>query len=493
MSGALLILGSTASAQNGPSMTVRERALRALVYVTAAGCPGGAQRAGSGFVLDAPSHVVTAHHVVGGCSSIDVTYESVPGGVPKTYSANVRRVYSRGDIAILSVTGAPSVIVLKRATPPPDRTSAFAALGYQNGQLSAGDLRVTFSVGDQRLRSILTADILTQLGKIQSPIDVSREVLRFNIALQPGMSGGPIIDAKGDVIGIVAGGLKAGAAPASWGWPSEWIAIADVSTESVARPIRIAGAYYTREELDAEAATATTAARITCGTLELMFRGTRSFRDIRPGSDDIQRLDYLVQLSTMSPAEIDALRFDVWVHEASGATAVTPAGYNLSNEDGVCVVRSTAGPFTQVVWASLALNQAAVQGVSTVFEQTVMAPRVPNFPFLIDPALTTFTQPNVPGPQLRDNGMVFNRKGFIHSLVMSPGPGSPSAHSFETLIAKAGTFLGVGTINRQRHPQMDVCAQNGWPPVPQCADARTHLLEWTRFILATQLSTYPAY
>jgi hypothetical protein len=115
----------------------------------------------------------------------------------------------------------------------------------------------------------------------------------------------------------------------------------------------------------------------------------------------------------------------------------------------------------------------------------------------IDPQLTTFvTSPNgaiVPGPQFRTNGLVFNRKGFILAKTQIPFPGAqvPVAHGFHTLVAQSGYFLGVATLNDQIDAMLQPCAVQQFSTL-QCSGARAHLREWTRFVLATQLSTFPA-
>ena len=153
------------------------------------------------------------------------------------------------------------------------------------------------------------------------------------------------------------------------------------------------------------------------------------------------------------------------------------------------MVRSRSGPFVQVIWGAPAVTQFDVTQVSIFFEQRVMFPLAPyNFGFEIDPALTT------QGAQFRDSGMVFNRKGFTQpKAYWVPGmPFPPLAHTFETLIANAGTFLGVGTVNNDM-PQgqlQRICLQGG--QMPACSAVLANVAEWTRFILATQLSTFPA-
>jgi S1-C subfamily serine protease len=497
LSGLLLqfLAAAPALAQEGPALAVRNKALKSLVYVASSDCADNTTRAGSGFALNDPGRIVTAHHVVGGCSKILVTYEAVGAGEKSLRTARLVKVVASRDLALLSVDGAPNVPVLKPARPPTDKEKVYAGFGYQNGQLSGGDQRVTFSVGNSRLQDVLTADAITELRKINSPIAVDVEVLRFNVALQPGMSGGPIIDVNGDVIGIVAGGLKAGAAPASWGWPAEWIPQLLASTEDTNRAIRISGSYYTLSDLQAIGKAKESGKRITCGGLQFSYLGRRSFNDVARGADDQPRVQHIMRVSMRPLAELNSLTFDIWTHEQSGATAVTPAGYDLVKEGDVCVARSNTGPFMQVIWARPASNPMDIQNSALAFESNVMGPRAPyNFGFQLDPQLTTYQvnaygQP-IPSPQFRSNGLVFTRKGFMQPKVQYYGPATPLAHSFETLVAKGGTFLGVGTLNNDVPPLVQQCLLG---QAVNCAPINQHVREWTHFILATQLSTYPAY
>jgi hypothetical protein len=389
-------------------------------------------------------------------------------------------------LALLTVADPPAVPVLAIALKKPDKQLTYAGFGYQNGQPSAGDLEVKFSTGSSVLRDILPSEALSELRQSQSQIDVDSEILRFNVALQPGMSGGPIVDKAGRVIGIVAGGLKAGAAPASWGWPSEWIQQLQASTQVKNQPVLLARAYYSFSEMDAVAKAITTGKSLTCGAITFRYHGERAFQDVARGADDEVRLRYIEGISGLPQTTIQAMRFETWVHEESGATVVTPARYSRTAATDACELRSTTGPFRQVVWGAAAPDVGSVQDVSTRFEQTVMFTRSSyQYGFVWDQALTTA------GVQFRDNGLVFNRKGFVQVKQFIAGSQPAYAHTFETLIAKNGSFVGIGTINDDLLPTINLCNQSNGK-LPGCGPVMRYLEEWTLFILATQLSTYPS-
>jgi S1-C subfamily serine protease len=476
-----------ATAQQEPTIAVRETAMKSLVYIRASNCADGSERVGSGFALNRPGTIVTAHHVVGGCQTIRVEFESVVSPAPRLRTANVERVYASGDLALLTVDSPPSIPVLALAPPPPERGRSYIGFGYQNGQRTAGDQLVTFSTGSTSLRDVLPDEAIQELARAGSKINLNNEILRFNVALQPGMSGGPIINSDGRVIGVVAGGLKAGAATASWGWPSEWIPKLLASNELIDQEVKIARSYYSLNEMRRDAAAIDSGRRIRCGALDFVFRGKQKFSEVARGADDQPRLQYILNASTLPRSEIDQYEFDIWVHIPSGATAVTPAGYPVTNEGDVCILRSSTGPFRQVIWSAAAGDANQVQMASIQFEQQVMFPRAPYmFGYNFDFVLTTL------GAQPRDNGMLFNRKGFTQPKIAwyQGNPPPPSAHTFETLISKGGSFLGVGTLNDDLPGNLSFCVQTG-ATAPGCATTIQHLREWTKFILATQISTYP--
>jgi len=500
--GVALLLWSAVpqtSVAQAPSFEMRKQVLRSLVQVTAGGCADGTRRSGSGFLIEKAGRVVTAHHVVGGCSNIVVSYEAVPASGGKLKPARLVRVFSAGDLGLLEVADPPDVPVLQIASAPAPRGSTYAGFGYAHGVPTAGDQEVRFSTGSARLRDILPPDADEELRRV-SPIATDREVLRFNVALQPGMSGGPIVNAMGEVIGVIAGGLKAGAAAASWGWPIEWVKTLVVSNEPVDRSLRVAGTFYTSVELDQLATARKSGRRLTCGGLEFVNTGRRGFDDLSRGADDQPRLRHILNLSRETPAAISQLMFDVWVHEASGATSLVPAGSELQREGESCIARSKGGPFKLIVWSSPAPTPADAQWRSEEFERRILGPQAPwNFFYQVDQQLTTMvmhpqTGMYVAGPQFRSNDMVFTRKGVMQAkrLPRYPNEVVPFAHTFETLVAKAGTFLGVGTVNDEVDPMLNACLQAASSDA-RCRPAWRHLHEWTHFVLATQLSTYPVF
>lgn len=481
-----------------PSAAVRQQVLRAVVQVQASDCSDGTRRVGSGFLYESPGRVVTAHHVVGGCKRIQVTYEGVAAPARRVYEASVARVYSAGDLGLLEVATPPALPVLRVSNTAMASDATYAGFGYPLGVPTAGDQPVMMAVGANRLRDILPDEAANELARSGSRIATQSQVLRLNVALQPGMSGGPIVDATGELVGVVAGGLKSGAAPVSWAWPRESLRVLLASTEPVGQNVALARIQYSSAELEQLANAKRDGRRLTCGELEFFDAGVRTLADLMRGADDFQRAQHLVGISHEDPQLLQQAHFRVWVHAGSGATAVVPVGYDLVRDQSACVARSTTGPFQLLIWGADTPTAADVQWRSQEFEQRVIGPRMPyQFGFLPDPNLTTYVLQSgipIPGPQFRPNGLVFNRKGFalLKAPIRHQGETVPLAHAFHTLVAQSSRFLGVASLNDEIDAGLQQCLMQRQLGTASCSRQRAHLREWTRFVLATQLSTFPA-
>ena len=136
---------ATANSQSNSLRDLQQAALDLVVYVEANECVDGQSRGGSGFVFERPGQIITAHHVVGGCSAVFVTYPQSLAHGQRRFPATAVRVYASGDLALMEVTNPPATPVLKRAAPPPDKAKVHAGLGYQHGEISPEELDVTFS------------------------------------------------------------------------------------------------------------------------------------------------------------------------------------------------------------------------------------------------------------------------------------------------------------------------------------------------------------
>jgi len=131
--------------------------------------------AGSGFFVSADGHLLTNAHVVDGCTAIEVIDHG---------PAVVLLVDTEDDLALLRVSDrrGPHAVF---QTDPPRLGADVVVLGYPLLPLLSGSLNVT-----------------TGVVSGQSGVGGDPRHFQFTAPLQPGNSGGPVIDENGRVLGV---------------------------------------------------------------------------------------------------------------------------------------------------------------------------------------------------------------------------------------------------------------------------------------------------
>ncbi|MFP3467265.1 MarP family serine protease [Leifsonia sp. SIMBA_070] len=159
-------------------------AQQSVVTVLASKPACGVDSEGSGWVVQR-GRVVTNAHVVAGASSV-VVRESGSTGVER---ATLVAFDPSRDLAVLDVTdlGAPALDI------GPDLTAGAPA--YAAGYPGDGP----FTISPQRVRDRVTA----RGTDIYQSGSVDRDIYSLRGSVRPGNSGGPLLDANGDVAGVV--------------------------------------------------------------------------------------------------------------------------------------------------------------------------------------------------------------------------------------------------------------------------------------------------
>jgi hypothetical protein len=173
----MLVAADSSTARAVPSLVedVVNRVLPAVVLVEAGGSRG------SGFFV-APDTLLTNVHVVGRHSSVTVRRSSGP-----TLTARVEATGSDVDVAVLKIS-------------PADGTQPTLALG------STADARLgqeVFAIGSALglLENTLTRGIVSGIRQTGTAT-----LVQTDAAVNPGNSGGPLIDRTGRVLGIITMG-----------------------------------------------------------------------------------------------------------------------------------------------------------------------------------------------------------------------------------------------------------------------------------------------
>ena len=163
--------------------------------VAAKDTPGGPPKpgktgnsAGTGFVISATGHIITNHHVIDGC--IGDIKGNLTGGAPA-----VLRVVSKdaaNDLALLQG--------------PADQFKKFAKI--RDRTIRSGD--AVTAIGFP-FHGLLTSDFTVTTGIVSSLSGIKNDsrMLQISAAVQPGNSGGPLIDSSGQIVGMVAAKLNA--------------------------------------------------------------------------------------------------------------------------------------------------------------------------------------------------------------------------------------------------------------------------------------------
>jgi putative serine protease PepD len=173
--------------------SIYKRAYRGVVEVrvhSQTSDPFGGTRSqsaeGSGFVYDTSGHVITNQHVVDGATSVRVTFWN-----GKTYSARVVGTDPSTDLAVLDVD-APSNVLYP------------LTIG-DSSKVQVGDNVV--AIGSPfGLAETVTAGIVSALHRqMTSPNNFTiDDSIQTDAAINHGNSGGPLLDAQAQVIGVNA-------------------------------------------------------------------------------------------------------------------------------------------------------------------------------------------------------------------------------------------------------------------------------------------------
>jgi len=147
----------------------------------------GMTMTGTGFVVAKEGFVLTNAHVVPGCKSVKVR---LPDGT--TNDASVANRDERSDLALLKLPGSfPHVSTFRE-----DR-------GIRQGDsILAYGFPLTGLLSDQGNLTVGTVSALAGTGN-------DTHVFQISAPVQPGNSGGPVVDASGNVVGVVVSKLNA--------------------------------------------------------------------------------------------------------------------------------------------------------------------------------------------------------------------------------------------------------------------------------------------
>jgi S1-C subfamily serine protease len=168
---------------------VYKKALPSVVNITSTAVaydffyrPVPQQGQGSGFILDTEGHILTNNHVIEGAQAVEVTLYN-----KKKYKATIVSADRGHDIALLQIKGATG---LEPATLADSK-------GLVVGQ------RV-YAIGNPfGFSGTMTRGIISALRAVRLPSGVNvDDAIQTDASVNPGNSGGPLLNSRGEVIGI---------------------------------------------------------------------------------------------------------------------------------------------------------------------------------------------------------------------------------------------------------------------------------------------------
>lgn len=138
---------------------------------------------GTGFFITNDGTLITNHHVVAGAQALFVLINN------RLTRAHIEALSEENDLAMLKVD-APS-IPIPFSTTEPQKGAEVLALGFPNIDIQGSELKAT-------------------VGHINSltGINNDRKLIQFDAPVQPGSSGGPVINDIGQVVAVVRATLS---------------------------------------------------------------------------------------------------------------------------------------------------------------------------------------------------------------------------------------------------------------------------------------------
>jgi S1-C subfamily serine protease len=145
------------------------------------------ESAGTGFVVSKRGHVLTNAHVVEGCREVRTRAPAGGGGVTPVIASD-----TKNDLALVRVSSAPPSVATFRDGRGVRQGEGVVAIGFPlRGLLASG--------------ANLTTGTISALAGLRD----DTRYLQITAPVQPGNSGGPLLDQSGNVIGVIVGKLDA--------------------------------------------------------------------------------------------------------------------------------------------------------------------------------------------------------------------------------------------------------------------------------------------
>ncbi|MFI5075470.1 MAG: S1C family serine protease [Actinomycetales bacterium] len=201
----------------------------ALVDINTAVGYSGAQAAGTGIVLTSDGYILTNHHVVAGATRLSVT--DIGNG--QTYQASVVGYDSTDDIAVVKLANASGLTTATLSDSSAVRVGD-AVVGVGN----AGGVGGTPSAAQGSVVALDQSITANDAGSGVS--EQLHGLIAVDANIQPGDSGGALVNSDGNVIGVDTAGSSSGSTGTRQAATTEGFAVPINTANAIAQEI-IAG------------------------------------------------------------------------------------------------------------------------------------------------------------------------------------------------------------------------------------------------------------
>ncbi len=481
---AALLSSSTTVTAQVPSAAVMNLAKRSIARVRARNCGVNPERVATGFLWRDNITLVTARHVIAGCSSISVIFPATG----QSFRAFPSRQLRSQDLASLRLEQATGLPPLEIRETLPGVGSKIAAIGFALGAPTADskllDVTLANTPPGSKLADMLP-DSFRNLLERSGELDVNTGILRLDGNLLPGLSGAPLLAADGRVVGIGSGGLQNGAGGLVWAVRASYLSAlaAQPTTSAVAPPIRTSGLAFAYQPEQGSVSS------VACGDLSFNKSRSVSLSSLYDGSDDRLGLQQLTSGMGIKQQELPSIIFDIWIDSDSGASVALPQGVVLRQSGEKCIASLTNG-IEMVVRGfkvdgdTVPTRQQSVQFASLTFEQSLAK----TFNSILAPDLG-FTYLS---PIFRPDGFVVRRAGYTLTRPTQNWGVLESDYVFTTHMSRGNRYIGIATTRRNfllDNNAMQTCAQA--PQGAPCLSVQKPFRVWANSVLAVHLGTMP--
>ena len=140
---------------------------------------------GSGFFISGKGHIVTNFHVIGNCQFVSTEFKG------KEYKLDILKTDKANDLAILKGKF---------------KNKKFLKIRKEGAYLGEDIVAFGYPLGSSLSDSVkITKGVVSSL----SGIDNDSSMIQIDAAIQPGNSGGPVLNMSGSVVGVASSGLDA--------------------------------------------------------------------------------------------------------------------------------------------------------------------------------------------------------------------------------------------------------------------------------------------